>query len=117
MSFRLPLVICMCVCHYLFAVHTEPKMSKLVKIVVPKVAAHWETLAYCLEFEPSSVDIIKQNHPNDAKQCCTKVFVNWLNSGEGKGPKTWGELLATLQDIKDLTAVTEEITKELTSIV
>ena len=53
-------------------------MSKLVKIVVPKVAAHWEALAYCLGFESFSVDIIKQNHPNGA-------YMHMLNSVSSTG--------------------------------
>ena len=31
-------------------------MSKLVKVVIPKVAAHWDTPAFALEFKTTRVD-------------------------------------------------------------
>ena len=93
--------------------HAEPKMSELLTIVVPKIAAHWTKLAYCLEFEVSRVEIIREQHPNDPEESCTKVFIHWLTSDEGVSPKTWGALIKVLKYIKKLTAVTEQIEKEL----
>ena len=88
-------------------------MSDLLKIVVPKVAAHWNTLAYFLEFDISRVEIIRKQHPNDPEESSAEVFIHWLTSDEGIGPKTWGVLLKSLKEIKKLTAVTEQIEKEL----
>jgi len=88
-------------------------MAELLEIVVPKVAAQWSTLAYFLEFEVSRVEIIRQQHPNDPEESSTKVFIHWLTSNEGISPKTWETLLKTLKKIKKLTAVTEQIEKEL----
>ena len=94
-------------------IHLEPKIPELLEIVIPKVANHWDTLAYFLEFEIPRVEIIRKQHPNDPEECCTKVFVHWLTSDEGISPKTWGVLLKTLKKIKKLTAVTEQIENEL----
>ena len=95
----------------------DPKMSELLKIVIPKVAAHWDTLAYCLNFEVSRVEIIKKQFHDDPEESCKGVFIHWLTSDEGISPKTWGKLLETLKDIKKLTAVTEKIEKELKQMI
>ena len=88
-------------------------MSVLLKVIIPKIAAHWSTLAYFLELNMSTVEIIKKQHTNDLKQACTEVFVHWLNSDEGIHPKTWAMLLKKLKDDTELTAVTEQIEIEL----
>ena len=94
-------------------VHVEIKILELLKIVIPKIAAHWDTLAYFLEFKVSRVEIIRKKHSNDPEESCKEVFIHWLTSDEGITPKTWGVLLKTLKDIKKLTAATEQIEKEL----
>ena len=88
-------------------------MSLLLKIVIPKVATHWDTLAYYLDFEISSVELIKEKYFNNPEKCCKEVFIRWLNSKEGISPKTWEVLLNALKEITDLIAVTEQIEKEL----
>ena len=88
-------------------------MSDLLKIVLPKTAAHWDTLAYFLNFEVPTVQIITKQYPNDLEGSCKEVFILWLTSDEGISPKTWGVLLKSLKEIKKLTAVTEQIEKEL----
>ena len=88
-------------------------MSDLLTIVVPKTAAHWDTLAYCLDFEVSRVKIITKQYSNDPETCCKEVFVHWLTSDEGISPKTWGVLIKALKEIKKLTAATEQIEKAL----
>ena len=88
-------------------------MSDLLKIVVPKTAAHWDTLAYFLDFEVPRVEIIRKQYPNDPEGSCKEVFIHWLTSDEGISPKTWGVLLKSLKEIKKLTAVTEQIEKAL----
>ena len=85
----------------------------MVKIVIPKVAAHWETLAYFLQFEVPQVDIIREKFSNDPEKCCREVFIRWLNSKEGIKAKTWETLLNTLKEITELTAATEQIEKKL----
>ena len=92
-------------------------MSVLLKVVIPKIAAHWSTLAYFLELNTSRVKIIKKQHPNDPEESCTEVFVHWLNSDEGIHPKTWAVLLKKLKDVTELTAVTEQIEIELSQYI
>ena len=90
-------------------------MSTLLKIVVPKVAAYWDTIAYYLDIEIPRVDIIREKCSNNPENCCKEVFIHWLTSKEGISPKTWKVLLQTLKEITELTAVTEQIEKELHS--
>jgi len=51
-------------------------MGELLEIIIPKVAAQWITLAYCLEFEMPRVEIINQQHPNNSEKSGTKVFIH-----------------------------------------
>ena len=97
--------------YYTFRV--EPKIPDLLKIVVPKVAVHWETVAYFLEFEVPRVEIIGEKFSSNPEKCCRQVLIHWLNSKEGISPKTWEVLLRILKDITDIAAVTEDIEKEL----
>ena len=98
---------------WLFVNHIEPNIPDLIKFVIPKIAADWETVAYFLEFQPSRVKIIKEKCLNNPEKCCREVFIHWLDSKEGISPKTWKKLLKILNDITELTAVTEQIKKEL----
>ena len=96
--------------------YVEPKITDIVKFVIPKVAAHWKTLAYFLKFDTSRVETIGKKHFRDPEKCCREVFIYWLNSKEGISPKTWGVLLRTLSDITELTAVTEQIEMDITKV-
>ena len=81
----------------------------MIKLVVPKVAAHWQMIAYFMEFETSRVNIIEEKCSKNPEKCCREVFIHWLDSKEGISPKTWEVLLKTLSDITELTAVAEQI--------
>ena len=88
-------------------------MTMLLTFVIPKVAAHWDAIAYRLDFGIQRVEIIKEKCFYNPEKCCKEVFICWLTSKEGISPKTWGILLEVLKEITDLTAVTEQIKKEL----
>ena len=88
-------------------------MSMLVKLAIPEVAAHWDTLAHALHLKKTRVDIIKRNHPNNVEKCCEEMFAHWLaTEEEGIGMKTWEVLLNTLKDI-DLIAAAGQIEMKL----
>ena len=86
----------------------------LLKIVIPKVSTQWDTIAYCLGFQIHKVQSIKETYSGNPEKCCKEVFVHWLTSKEG--PKTWEIVLQRLKEITELTAVTEQIEKELNNI-
>ena len=88
-------------------------MADLIKYVIPKIAADWETVAYFLKFEPARVKIIKKDCLNNQEECCREIFIHWLDSKEGIRPKTWEKLIETLSNITELAAATEQIKKHL----
>ena len=87
-------------------------MADIIKIVIPRIQAEWEDVAYALHYKIATVKAIKANNDN-SKKCCQKLFVDWLSTDHGVGPKTWSTLLEKLKDVEDLAAATNEIKNEL----
>ena len=88
-------------------------MKLLHEIIVPKIAASWNTVADYLEYELEYKQIIrKQGHDNPV-DCCVILFEDWISSNRGVSPKTWSKLIDVLEEIKDLRAVTDKIVQEL----
>ncbi|XP_065905175.1 uncharacterized protein [Dysidea avara] len=89
-----------------------PKMGDLVTIVIPKIKAEWEEVAYALYFDSPEVSAIGLKCLWDPKKCCREVFIDWIERGRGISPKTWSELLNRLKKI-ELVKAAEDIFKEL----
>ena len=49
-------------------------MGDLITIVIPKIKAYWEDVAYLLQFKIIDVDAIKEKHNDDPKKCCQQLF-------------------------------------------
>ena len=96
-----------------FLTHIEPEIPDLIKFVIPKITADWETVAYFLKFKPARVKMIKEECLNNQEKCCREVFIHWLDSKEGAYPKTWEKLIETLSNITELAAATEKIKEHL----
>ena len=88
-------------------------MKQLLTIVVPRIAAEWDKVAYFLEFNISSIKIIRQQYWNVPKECCYHLLEEWISTDEGVTPKNWTTLLSVLKQIKELTNVCSEIEKDL----
>ena len=88
-------------------------MGDLNKIVVPKVSAEWKDVAFELDYEIFVVKQISEKHKEDPKKCCQELFMDWLETSNGVGPKIWQTLLDKLKEIKELHSVTKDITVEL----
>ena len=84
-------------------------MGDINKIVVPKIQAEWEDVAYALRYKIYAVDAIKAKCNDDPKRCCKKLFTDWLSTDNGVGPKTWSTLLGKLKEVTDLSAATKEV--------
>jgi len=111
-EFRLKLISCISSNTFLilfFHFILEPEMGDLNYIVIPKICAHWEEVAYALRFKIADVDAISEMHSGKPKKCCRQLLKEWLSSGKGITPKTWPMLLAILGRIDDLAAILEEI--------
>ena len=65
---------------------TEPQMFELSEYVIPKVVNKSEDLAFCMRYKPREVEAFRKDSQN-AKQCCKKLFINWLESSHGPVPK------------------------------
>ena len=87
-------------------------MWELTDIVVPRVMAEWESLAYCMRYTPGEVATFKKDG-KDSKECCTNMLTNWLTTGHKPKPKTYQTLLKCIKKIDNLAAVSETIEKEL----
>ena len=89
-------------------------MWELIKIVIPKIKVKWEDVAYRMRYEVHEVEAMKRES-HDLEECCMKLFTNWLKTNHPPTPKTWQTLLDHLKCVDDLTAVVEQIEKELIS--
>ena len=87
-------------------------MWKMKKIVIPEVKAHWEDLAYSMDYEIAQVDAIKENG-KDVGERCSKLFKDWLETPHGCSPKTWGKLIERIRDVDELYAAADRIQERL----
>ena len=62
--------------------------------MVLKVAHKWNDLGLQLLLRPEALDIIKLDHPRDAKECCKCVFKQWLDTTTDA---TWNKLISALK--------------------
>ena len=85
-------------------------MFELNQIVIPEVAAHWKDLAFSMGYKIPQVNEIDRNG-RDVGDRCSKLFQNWLETRHGCTPKTWGTLIKKIEDVNDLYAASERITK------
>ena len=89
-------------------------MRRLIKIVIPKIAADWEYFAYSMEYDINAVKTIEKDCQN-SNYCCKKLFEDWLTSSHGTKPKTWGKLLERIKEVESLKGTAETIEEELKS--
>ena len=87
-------------------------MWDLINIVIPKVKASWENLAYSMNYDVAAVRGFERDGRSLDEQC-RKLFEDWLTTGQGCTPKTWQTLLQRIKRVNNLTAAVEEIEKEL----
>ena len=87
-------------------------MFELTKIVIPKIKAEWESLAYCMRYTPEEVNGFRKDSQS-CDECCRHLFTNWISTGHGPKPKTYQTLLKHIKKIDNLTAASEAVQKEL----
>ena len=46
-------------------------------------------------------------------ESCDEMMRDWLSTGVGLKPKVWSTLIAALKDVKQLTAIVEEIEQDI----
>ena len=65
-----------------------------------------------MRYKPNKVESFKADSHN-VKQCCKKLFINWLTTDHGPKPKNYRTLLNHFEKIDDLVNESEAIKKEL----
>ena len=88
-------------------------MADINNIVIPRIKAEWEDVAFALRYKIATVKAINEKHNGNPKKCCRELFIDWLSTGHGVYPKTWSTLLDKLKEVEELAAATEEIINEL----
>ena len=88
-------------------------MANINKIVVPRIQADWEDVAWALCYEIATVKTIKAKCNDNPIKCCKELFIDWLSTDHGIGPKTWSTLIEKLKEIEELAVATNDITNEL----
>ena len=88
-------------------------MHDLNRIVVHKVSAAWEDIAYALQYDIPTVERISVKCQDNPTKCCKELFKNWLTTDDGAKPKIWQTLMDKLKEIEELVGVTEDIMKRL----
>ena len=83
-------------------------MGDINKIVVPRIQAEWEDFAYALHYEIPAVQNISAKHNENPKKCCRELFIDWLSTDHGDGPKTWKTLIGKLKEVDELAAAISE---------
>jgi len=94
----------------------EPNMRLLIRIVIPKIAFMWKTVADFLDYDISTIENIKQKYRDNCEECLDGLFRDWLSTNHGVKPKTWARLLERLKEIGQLATATSEIENELVKI-
>jgi len=88
-------------------------MADINTIVIPRIKAEWEDVAFALRYKIPTVNAIKAQHNENPKKCCRQLFIEWLSTNHGVSPKTWSTLIDKLKEVEDLAAATKEIENEL----
>ena len=88
-------------------------MWELTEIVIPKIKAEWECLAYCMRYTPEEVKGFRKDS-DDSGECCKNLFANWISTGHGPKPKTYQTLLKHIKKISNLATASKTVEKELT---
>ena len=66
-------------------------MKDIEEHVVPYLATHWRQLGKLLNIDQNSTDILQHDHPNNCKECCSRMLDDWLQ--ENKQEDTTWEIL------------------------
>ena len=87
-------------------------MFELTEIVIPKIKAEWERLAYRMRYTTQEVKAFKRDS-QDSAECCTNLLDDWISTGHIPIPKTYQTLLKYIRKIDKLTTASETVEKEL----
>ena len=91
-------------------------MKHLNQYVIPKIAADWKKVADALEFDIYTIRIIEKKCQKDPLESCDEMMRDWLSTDTGIKPEVWSTLILALKDVRQLTAIVEEIEQDIRHI-
>ena len=97
----------------LMFVTLEPHMHHLNQDVIPLIEAHWEDVAYALNFGFAAIDSIKLKHKDDPKKCCQELLKSWLTTSQGVDNKNLSTLLEKINEVPELATVRTKVLENL----
>ena len=99
-------------CLHVMVLLIEVQMWELTEFVIPEIKDNWDSFAYCMRYTIGEVKAFRKDSHN-LKECCIKLFSDWLTTGHGPVPETYQTLLDHIKKVKDLATASEEIEKQL----
>ena len=89
----------------------RPALKWLNKHVRKQISFKWRDLGLELleQEDEGKLKQIKSNNPNDVEECCTEMFVLWL---EKYSTATWNQLIQALKEV-DLNNLATEVEGKL----
>ena len=90
-------------------------MRPLLRFVIPRIAFMWRTVAYFLDYEINTIELIVEKCRGDPEKCCEELFRNWLSTNNGVKPKTWTTLMTRIREIGQLGMAISEIERDLSN--
>ena len=73
-------------------------MKDIEEHVVPSLAAHWRQLGKHLNIDQNSMDILQHDHPNNCKECCSRMLDDWLQENT-QVDTTWEILIIAIDKL------------------
>ena len=98
--------------NYVHCYIAEAQMFELIEIVIPRIRAKWESLAYCMRYTLEEVSGFRKDS-QDCGECCKNLFANWISTGHEPKPKTYETLLKHIKKVDKLTVTSEVLAEEL----
>ena len=88
-------------------------MHNLNRFVIPEIEAHWENVAFALDFKIPTVESIREKHQGDPKKCCQELLKCWLITSQGVSPKNLSILLEKIIEVDQLATVRARVLESL----
>ena len=76
----------------------KPQMKDIEEHVVPCLAIHWRQLGKFLNIDQNSMDILQHDHPNNCKECCSRMLDDWLQENT-QVDTTWEILIIAIDKL------------------
>ena len=90
----------------------DVQMFELTEIVILKIKAEWERLAYRMRYTTQEVKAFKKDS-QDSAECCKNLLDDWISTGHIPKPKTYQTLLKYIRKIDKVTTASETVEKGL----